>query len=270
VRDEYLNVYWRGQSLFRVERDGRNLVATTHPKYLINPDLKNGIKLTEGRYDLSELLDRAFLPRPDVNKMKRAANAFAGQEKRGVHSIVQRNGHVVDVEVALPGAVALLPEDSEDDAKSRSERKNPRVDIAALQSSDDGSIRIVFWEAKCYKNSELRAEDRNAIRVCDQIEIYRTWLKDHRSEIEESYRKVADNMVALAELRGFVPHNHLLAVRNDPRLLTLGDQPQVGLVVFGYDTPQREWPEWKQYVEIFQGRFPFIAAGDAKNIRLPE
>lgn len=270
VRDEYLNVYWRGQSLFRVERDGEKLIATTHPKYLINPDLKDGIKLSESNYDLSNLLDQAFLRTPDINKMKRAANAFAGEEKRGVHNIVQRNNHVVDVEVALPGAVTLLQDASDDNAKSPSERKNPRVDVAALQSGDDGSIRIVFWEAKCYKNKELRARDRDAIKVCDQIEIYKAWLRDHRSEIEESYRKVADNMVALAQLRGVSPHNHLLAIKNDPRLLTLGDQPQVGLIVFGFDTPQRDWAEWKQYVQIFQSRFPFIAVGDAKNIRLPE
>lgn len=48
IRDEYLNVYWQGQSIFKVSFKGGKVTASTHEKYLLNPDLKDQISLVEG------------------------------------------------------------------------------------------------------------------------------------------------------------------------------------------------------------------------------
>jgi len=37
IRDNYVNVYWRGQSLFKIGGKNGPLRFTTHPKYLIDP-----------------------------------------------------------------------------------------------------------------------------------------------------------------------------------------------------------------------------------------
>ncbi len=45
VRDESLNVYWQGQSLFRIGFKAGAITATTHPKYLIDPGLSGQVPL---------------------------------------------------------------------------------------------------------------------------------------------------------------------------------------------------------------------------------
>lgn len=59
VRDEYLNVYWRGQSIFRIVMKGSFIVAETHPKYLIDPTLSKLVSFNGKTFDLGELQDRA-------------------------------------------------------------------------------------------------------------------------------------------------------------------------------------------------------------------
>jgi hypothetical protein len=39
VRNEYINVYWQGQSLFKIGYNAGRIIASTHPKYLLDPSL---------------------------------------------------------------------------------------------------------------------------------------------------------------------------------------------------------------------------------------
>src|SRR5690348_8020573 len=89
VRDEYLNVYWQGQSIFMVSFRGSEVVGSTHPKYLLNPDLSGQIALRGELFDLkaleSRLLMRNYESGVTLPKMKRAAGLYSGKEKQGVH-----------------------------------------------------------------------------------------------------------------------------------------------------------------------------------------
>ena len=66
VREEYLNVYWRGQSLFKVELKGDQIVASTHPKYLLNPAISGTVPLDPEvqvfKADPDHLLMRRYEP----------------------------------------------------------------------------------------------------------------------------------------------------------------------------------------------------------------
>src|SRR5947208_12274647 len=55
IRDEYLNVYWQGQSIFRVSFVNGRVAASTHPKYLLNPDVSGQIFLAAGSFELEKL-----------------------------------------------------------------------------------------------------------------------------------------------------------------------------------------------------------------------
>lgn len=105
VRNDYLNVYWRGQSLFEVRMEGRQILAYTHPKYLLNPNLTGTVRLDPEtqvyKADPDHLLMRRYVPGETLPKLKRAAEAFAGEEKSGVQDIVHGNPNVVDVEIAF-------------------------------------------------------------------------------------------------------------------------------------------------------------------------
>ena len=47
IRDEELDVYWRGQSIFHANFKGRRVNVNTHVKYLLDPDLEDRIDLNE-------------------------------------------------------------------------------------------------------------------------------------------------------------------------------------------------------------------------------
>ena len=130
LRGEYLNVYWRGQSLFCVGPRASGLKVTTHEKFLIDPGLASQVQLTDGDFDVARLTERAFIRKYEgsgtLDKMKRAANCFAGLEKIGCHEIALGRSVVVDCEIALPGTASAAETDGnnddhdEDDGRNRS------------------------------------------------------------------------------------------------------------------------------------------------------
>ena len=167
-RDGYLNVYWNGSSLLKLTLDGDRLVGETHYKYLLRPDTpKPYIPVDGGMVKLPDLAALFHVDLSDVPALKRAASAYVGDEKAGVHRIVLSNPNVVDVEVAFG-----LEGNGEDAPSTR------RIDFAALHSAADGA-EIVFYEAKTFSNKELRAAGDARPPVSGQIEGYRKLLAEH-------------------------------------------------------------------------------------------
>ena len=91
LRANYLNVYWRGQSLFRVEKGRTAPKVTTHEKYLMDPALRGQVSLANGAYEIGALIDRGFIRRYEgpntLKKLKTTASLFSGTEKTGCHEI---------------------------------------------------------------------------------------------------------------------------------------------------------------------------------------
>src|SRR4051812_33555432 len=68
-RGSYLNVYWRGQSLFCVNAYRSGPKVTTHEKYLVDPKLASQVPLTEGVFDIESLLKKGgFIRRYEGKK----------------------------------------------------------------------------------------------------------------------------------------------------------------------------------------------------------
>jgi hypothetical protein len=264
LRGTYLNVYWRGQSLFRAESTPSGLNVTTHEKYLVDPKLASQVTLTDRKFDISSLAEKGFIRRYEgpttIAKMKAAAGLFSGLEKTGCHEIAVRNAGVIDCEIAFPGKVSL--DDGGDD------RHAPRIDVAALESSAE-EARLVFWEAKHYSNGELRAENGLA-PVLRQVRIYKKYLSENREAIERSYTRMAENLVSISNMGWKRQLSSLIAdVAAGRRTLTLGAEPAVGLVIFGFDSAQRDHAGWKTHRQRLEREIIHVrAAGDAKNIRL--
>lgn len=264
VRHNYLNVYWRGQSLFRVKP---GLKVTTHVKFLVDPKLADQVSLAEGKFDVGGLLDRGLVSRyegpPTLAKMKTAAGLFAGPEKTGSHEIAVNNPDVIDCEIAFPGIIS--PHDGGPDETAG------RVDLLSLQQDRD-TVRLVFWEAKHYSNPELRAKDGRAVPVCDQVKRYKKYLcdNDNRKAVADSYTKVAANLVAIRDMGLRRPLSPLITeVGTGKRSLTLDPEPRVGLVIFGFDQAEKVYPDWKRHLGRLKHEVaPVVAGGDAKNIRL--
>ena len=138
-----------------------------------------------------------------------------------------------DVEVALSSSAEI-----ETDYEDESTNGRPiadRIDFAALQRKGD-EARIVFFEAKRFENRELRS--RTEPRVIEQIGKYETFITKYKEEIKLSYRRICDNLTKLVPDRC-----DPLVFQGADGSLKLAVDPDVRLVVFGYDADQKVGPE---------------------------
>jgi hypothetical protein len=227
IRDEYLNVYWQGQSIFKVTFFNGQVSAATHPKYLLNPDLSGQVSLIDNKFDLEKfearMMVRSYEQGVTLAKLKKAAALYSGREKEGVHSIAMSNPSVIDVEIALSANglpdVGMLP----------------RIDLAVFEPADNG-INLVFWEAKTFANPEIRSG-----AVVEQIKKYQTVIAAACSQIDESYKCVAGNLVRISCMSA--GHRQLSdgirqVARGESSLVI--SEANVGLIVYGFDADQRD------------------------------
>jgi len=241
IRDAYLNVYWLGQSIFKIRFAQNSLAVSTHAKYLLNPSLSKQVKFDGDKFYLGDLeasaLVRDYVSSGEtLGKLKKAAAVYANGEKIGVHSIVTSNPSVVDVEIALSAA------------GYEGVGKLPRMDIAAFERAEHAA-RLVFWEAKLFENNELRANNGDAA-VVGQIAKYRSMIAAHKKSLLSSYTRVAANLSSLADMSlgaRSVP-DFVREVGRGSRTLTLSDPADIGLIIFGFDQAQRDHAPWQKHL----------------------
>ena len=195
-RGQSLDVYWLGARLFHVQFTDRDLRVSTHEKYLLDPALKGQVRMRGGAFDIKALRDRGFIStytkKQTLTAMKTTARLYAGVEKSGCHEIAVKNSSLIDCEIAFPRPTAPVGSPAPD--------WPGRVDIACLEAYGQYA-RLVFWEAKRFKNPELRSA-KGLPRVCGQIKKYRDYLANpkHQCRVLESYKGVVANLVALHEM----------------------------------------------------------------------
>jgi hypothetical protein len=258
IRDNYINIYRRGCSLFKIERGKNGLLKfSTHPKYLIDPDLSNPVPLClesgGWEFTVKEIthLIRQYEGPKTLGNMKRAAKYYAGGEKKGVHAVIcDPENNVIDTEITFD-------HENEDQQKT-----TQRIDIACLEEVES-SIRLRFWEAKLYGNKEIWRSQNN---VVDQVTRYRDKVQERRDEVLESYHVVVGNLVAIAKwcdghrkLGGLVQE-----VVEKKRPIVLDKTPFVGLIIFEFDDSQKGNPRLSELA----AKLPLIARGDPKGMRL--
>ncbi|HLO77401.1 MAG TPA: hypothetical protein VK196_13175 [Magnetospirillum sp.] len=245
IRDGYLNVYWNGNSLLKLSLDGDRLAGEVHYKYLLRPDgAKPYVPVENGMAHIPDVANLFQADLSDVPALKRAAAPFAGDEKAGVHRIVLSNPNVLDVEIAFS-----VGPTGEDGPLAR------RIDFAAWRPTSQGA-EVVFYEAKQFSNAELRASGDAPAPVVGQINGYQELLARHRTEVERSYRTVCGNLVALLGV-----HDRYAGAQDQMRQLATNDVPlkvdeAVRLVVFGFDSDQRDGAAWKPHREKLEKALP--------------
>lgn len=88
--------------------------------------------------------------------------------------------------------------------------------------------------------------------------------------MEASYARVAANLVAFEAMGRTRPLSPIIrAVGGGDAVLRLGDEPSVGLVVFGFDAGQRDEARWVAHrakLEAHIGRVMYV--GNATKVRL--
>lgn len=257
IRDNYINVYWRGCSLFKIwEGKTGCLKFSTHPKYLVDPDLSKQVEFDGSDFKVTELtaLISHYRGSETLDKMRRAAKNYCGDEKEGVHAVIcAGENNVIDTEITFEGNLSKAIQ---------------KIDLACLEEVQ-GSIRLRFWEAKLYKNDEIHAAGENEPPVVNQVSCYRAKLIEHRDEVIESYRVVARNLVDIARWVGIPGKSGKLIGRvaaGDP--VVLDDTPFVGLIVYGFDADQKHGDRWAKDRKKLERKMYVVAKGDPKGIKL--
>ena len=93
IRDNYLNVYSKGQSLFKAVWTSKTISVTTHIKYLVDPKLDEQIKLSDGQFAIASVkkpLADQYEGAATLKRMKEAAAYYSGDEKVGLHEIIRQ------------------------------------------------------------------------------------------------------------------------------------------------------------------------------------
>lgn len=249
IRDNAVHVYYRGCRLIEVAWRNEKIVANTHYKYLLRSSMeKEYVQVVDGAPRVV-VASAYFADQLNVDELKRSAERYVGDEKKGVHDILQHNPYVLDVEVAI----------------SDGERA-PRVDFAALQEGEAKQAHIVFYEAKHFDNPELRS--RNTPKVVEQIDTYRELLVQKSCEVVESYRRVSKNLCELDGVSGRHPDRHRLLQQTGGNLI-IEEEPR--LVVFGFDEDQKSgavWGKHRRNLEQLLHKEP-ILRGSAAGMQIP-
>lgn len=190
LRDGYLNFYIKGQSIAKLSctRDGPKL--SVHNAY-VSGRKRDGSKDTSSPMDGYQNYDSATLADPQtallVNGWIETAETYASAEKRFVDDLIAANPGVIDFEMGLPASD--LP---------GSNRVAPRMDLVLVQMTVSGSPAIVFWEAKCANNPEVRASGEAPAKVVEQLAKYTRWMDDDRiGQVQHAYCMAAAIMLDL-------------------------------------------------------------------------
>lgn len=234
LRGDYLNVYYLGQSLFKISMGKNSWNATTHPKYLVDPSSKGEVKFDGENFEKKpkKLKIIESWESNTLKLMKAAAKTYSGQEKQGCHKATVKDPNLIDVEIVF--------------SQNKSEKGEtlPRIDLLLLAENGD-KAQLKFWEAKCYGSKELGSmgkpqDDIGEIKVIKQINKYIEAIELQKDALEQSYTKVCKQLVSLYEGTPKYPDNSLIArVAREEIMLSIGESPNVGLFVFGFSQIQK-------------------------------
>lgn len=259
IRDEYLNVYWKGNSLLKLWMQDEALVGQVHYKYLLRPEVQTNpyIHIEGGQPKLRDPSTLFLTDLSDIALLKRAADVYSGEEKAGVHKIVMSNPNIVDVEVAF----GLENKDS-------GEKVAQRIDFVALRQGKAGA-ELTFYEAKAFANSELRAKGIN-VPVFEQLDKYGQFLRNTEDFVKASYRTVCGNLLSLHGVSGrFTSMSSTLKDIAEGGC-ELGINENVRLVIFGFDQDQRNGTVWKihhhKLLDGLKHKDRLILKGDPKDL----
>lgn len=241
IRAGYLNLYRLGQSIARVGCVSGRLTADVHYKYVLDErpagmsEKSPYLLLSErGAYFRNRLVANYEGP-STLRRWIAAAERYAGDEKKIVDELVEKNDCVIDLEMAIP-AWALS-------------KVAVRMDLVAIEDET-----VVFWEAKTVNDGRIRCraafEENRLPHVLKQLSNYRLFLQheSHLEDVERAYRNTAGLLVKLRALADKIGPSLSLgtSIEAASKAEKLSVAPLAALVVV--DLPadkKRAWTSWK-------------------------
>lgn len=235
IRDNELNVYFKGQSLCRLFYgrllNGKNgVLGEIHKKYVGIQN--NGYsKIEEGLILENEASIKSLT---EVKQLKSLIQPYVGKEKKESYAEIQSCANfIIDVEITFIREKTPIPQ-------KKSDYEQSSIDYVKL--SDSG--KLVFFEAKHWSNKELRS--RTTPKVINQIRRYEAALELHEEQVANSYFRVIKNLVDLKLT------NREVAKKVLSGEIKLQVEKEAKLVVFG--AKERNWTGKDQIYHAFGER----------------
>ena len=248
IRDGYLNLYAKGQSVAKLSTGRDGPAIDVHDAYVSGR--RAGEQGSAGQKYVT--FDAAALADPATTALVpgwiATAESHASAEKRFVDDLVAANPGVIDLEMGLPA-----------NDEPGSDRVAPRMDVVVAQV-DGGAPGIAFWEAKCANNPELRISGDAAPKVLGQLAKYVGWMTaDRLVQVRQAYRRTAGVLLDLHALFRAADTSPCVAVwRALAATEAVSVVVQPGVVIGNY------WPEGSTE-GIASGRMAQAAASFARN-----
>lgn len=193
VRENYVDIYISGQSIYKIDFLKAKNNANTNERYIndapkskrVNFDIDTGPLIRKGLAETAP--SPTGLEAHDA--IKRNARLFAKGEKIDVHALLDNHPDVLDVEITFG-------KDIVETVLGKATTATQRIDLVTAERVGD-QVALVFWEVKRSDNEDLNP--RKEKNVINQVVNYKKLVDHARTDIIESYTKVAKNLVALAE-----------------------------------------------------------------------
>jgi hypothetical protein len=196
IRNNYINVYNNGRNVLLCEFPRGHFQLGTHHKYLgvSKPGTRANVYL-EGERELTVrgTNNPAFSIDEILNKVSTYSKTTQDNEKLHLHSVLNRNVNVIDVEMAF----IALPKEVPDPQKK--EPRTDRMDFVSVSRKGLQYPTLVFYEAKEANNSALKARDEP--KIMEQLERYRNQLRKRSDEIIRAYLKLIAQTAEIERMR---------------------------------------------------------------------
>lgn len=259
LRDDYFNLYRKGQSVARVSFDssGRPSVHV-HVKYVFEGSTDQGYaRLSEGVVTYSPSgRSEPYAGASTLRAWIARAAVWETPEKAHVDQLVSDNLGVIDLEMGLPAA------DQQATAL--------RIDVVALEPASCGA-RVVFWEAKRITDGRIRSRSARP-EVMDQIEAYTRYfaVPERVAIVTDAYRETCRALRHFRDMASARAPLHLgelvSAVASGEIRLDLDPTPR--LVVFGTQD-QIAGRDWRSHEAKLKGLNVGLATIPTDGYRLP-
>lgn len=245
VRRNYLNVYFQGASIFKIEWKRKRIVPSTHAKYLVR-QTQTYVPLIEGRFQhaAASLTWESYKGPETLGEMIRASKPLTIEEKVGLHPLIMGDPRVIDTEISLTRA------------EETGRPGQDRLDAAIVRGTPTGP-EIVFCEAKHFTNGDLRPRGEKTPAVIDQIKRYEKTLALYASSLAQGYVEVAQALVRINGMKKLVRngdapklHDATLRIAEGKAAPIIDVKPH--LLIFGFDKAQRDDPAWRNYFDTLK------------------
>lgn len=184
IRDEYLSVYFKGQSLCKLSFHEGVIKGETHKKYL--GVCSSGYFVSNDGLIINE--DAKIRHLSELESIKENIRNYVGKEKfESYKEVMDEKNRVIDVEITMIKNKVSNPQ-------KHSDYEISSIDYLSLEKN-----KLVFYEAKHYSNPEIRS--RTTPKVFEQVDRYERALHNHKNEILHSYKTILKNLSDLKLLK---------------------------------------------------------------------